>query len=109
MTTSAYTHSMSGKYRTRTWLRGHLPWLLAQHIPKGVDCGAHEFYRQDADIDACYHCRVTRPHNVTPATVAELEMLEREIRHGSTAAGDVLAARIREGAAQVVPHQPAHL
>jgi len=59
---------MRGKYRIRTWLRGRLPWSLAERVPKGEDCGAHEWYRQSAELDACYHCRVTRRHEVmTPA------------------------------------------
>jgi hypothetical protein len=36
-------------------------------------------------------------------------MLEREIRAGNTAAEEILAARIREGAAHVIPHEPAHV
>jgi hypothetical protein len=54
----------SGKYRLRTWLRKHLPYLLSDRIPKGAqDCGDHEWYRQDEEWDACYHCVVgRRPH-----------------------------------------------
>jgi hypothetical protein len=53
-----------GKYRLRTWLRGHLPYVLSDRIPKGSrDCGNHAWYRQDGDHDACYHCVVgVRPH-----------------------------------------------
>lgn len=48
-----------GRYRVRTWLRGLLPYALSDRIPKGAkDCGNHEWYRQDEDTDACYHCDV---------------------------------------------------
>jgi len=67
MTATTYTDYVRGKYRIRTWLRGHSPWSLAERIPKGEDCGAHEWYRQSAELDGCYHCRVTRPHEaMTP-------------------------------------------
>ncbi len=47
----------SGRYRLRTWLRRNLPSIVSARIPKGPkDCGNHEWYRQDADHDACYHC-----------------------------------------------------
>jgi hypothetical protein len=51
--------------RWRTWLRVHTP-DLAYHrfglaVPKARNCGKHEWYVADADIDACYHCQVTRP------------------------------------------------
>ena len=46
-----------GKYRMRTWLRRHLPYLLADRIPKGrQDCGNHEWYRSKEDVWECYHC-----------------------------------------------------
>jgi hypothetical protein len=51
--------TMEGRYRTRTWLRGKLPAVLAFRIPKGRDCGAHQWYRQDKETWACYHCRAT--------------------------------------------------
>jgi hypothetical protein len=49
----------SGRYRLRTWLRGHEPnWLYrVWAIPKGQgDCGNHEFYNVDGHIERCYHC-----------------------------------------------------
>lgn len=50
-----------GRYRLRTFLRGNLPYVLSDHIPKGPrDCGNHEWYRQDALTEACYHCEVGR-------------------------------------------------
>jgi hypothetical protein len=104
MSTTAIT--ARGKYRGRTWLRGRLPWFAAQQIPKGPDCGAHEFYRQSADRDACYHCRVTRRHEPVSASERELAILQRAMRTGSAAAADALATRIREGAAHVVPAEP---
>lgn len=61
----AYTDSvMRGKYRLRTWLRGNAPGPLSALFPKGTsDCGDHEWYREDRDSDACYHCEVgRRPH-----------------------------------------------
>jgi hypothetical protein len=59
MTTATvpYTPIMHGKYRHRTWLRGHLPWLLASRIPKGRDCGLHEWYYADWHTWHCYHCQ----------------------------------------------------
>ena len=48
-----------GKYRLRTMLRGALPYVLANRIPKGSrDCGNHDWYCQDDTTDACYHCEV---------------------------------------------------
>ena len=48
-----------GRYRLRTLLRGVLPYVLSDRIPKGArDCGNHEWYRQDAQTYACYHCEV---------------------------------------------------
>lgn len=64
---------LGGRYRIRTWLRGNLPYFLSDRIPKGSgDCGNHEWYRQDADTDACYHCEVgirshVEPQSATPA------------------------------------------
>jgi hypothetical protein len=47
-----------GRYRTRTWLRGHLPGAFAGVLPKGGrDCGAHEWYRADQETWRCYHCQ----------------------------------------------------
>ncbi|MHB1809808.1 MAG: hypothetical protein ACYCU0_11000 [Solirubrobacteraceae bacterium] len=47
----------SGRYRGRTWLRGHLPSTLASAVRKGRDdCGRHEWYRADAETWHCYHC-----------------------------------------------------
>jgi hypothetical protein len=54
-------------YRRRTWLRGHLPWLLinAGLADKGEDCeragGSHHWYNIDGRQSGCYHCRVTGP------------------------------------------------
>lgn len=46
-----------GRYRLRTWLRGHLPVALADVVPRGGrDCGAHEWYRADVGTWRCYHC-----------------------------------------------------
>lgn len=60
-----YNGAMSGpRYRTRTWVRGHLPSPVWRLVGKGRrDCGDHEWYRQDDATDACYHCDVgQRPH-----------------------------------------------
>jgi hypothetical protein len=47
----------AGRYRLRTWLRGHLPVAVADLVPKGArDCGAHEWYRADRQTWRCYHC-----------------------------------------------------
>ena len=54
-------------YRWRTWLRARLPWFLINLgcAGKGEDCekagGAHEWYNQDHENSACYHCKVVRP------------------------------------------------
>lgn len=46
-----------GRYRLRTWLRGRLPVVLADRVPKGArDCGDHEWYRADEQTWRCYHC-----------------------------------------------------
>ena len=50
-----------GRYRLRTWLRGHLPYVLSDRIPKGSgDCGSHEWYRVDDAWAECYYCLVGR-------------------------------------------------
>ena len=106
MTATTYTHTVRGKYRIRTWLRGRLSWSLAESIPKGEDCGAHQWYRQSAEFDACYHCRVTRPHEaMTPADTL-LADLEHATRAGSAAAQSVLLARIRDGLRPCRPERP---
>lgn len=49
----------AGRYRLRTTLRGILPYVLSDRIPKGSrDCGNHDWYRQDDNTDACYHCEI---------------------------------------------------
>lgn len=104
MTATTYTDHVRGKYRIRTWLRSHSPWSLAERIPKGEDCGAHEWYRQSAELDGCYHCRVTRPHEVMTPGQELLADLERAMRAGSAAAETSLLERIRNGSAHVVPN-----
>jgi hypothetical protein len=51
--------------RWRTWLRVRTPGVLYHRfgliVPKAADCGRHEWHNQDAPVDACYHCRQTRP------------------------------------------------
>jgi hypothetical protein len=79
-----------GKYRIRTWIRGHSPLVIAERIEKGADCGAHEFYRQDDKLDACYHCVVTRRHEPMSVSAEMLAELERAARAGSRAALDIL-------------------
>ena len=45
-----------GAYRWRTNLRGRLPYVLADLIPKGRrDCGQHEWYNSDYIVERCYH------------------------------------------------------
>jgi hypothetical protein len=66
--------------RWRTWARSHTPDHLYDHglvIPKVEDCGHHEWYTATAELDACYHCRVTRE--------SRMAMLEatREFRKGN--------------------------
>jgi hypothetical protein len=56
-----------GKYRWRTNLRKILPYALAIRIPKGRhDCGNHEWYKVDEQIDACYHCVAGARAHVEP-------------------------------------------
>jgi mannose/cellobiose epimerase-like protein (N-acyl-D-glucosamine 2-epimerase family) len=56
---------LSEPYRRRTWLRRKLPfWVIDLGIAdKGQDCeaagGFHEWYSQDSETSACYHCCVT--------------------------------------------------
>ena len=54
---------MTAKYRWQTALRKLLPWRppLFRLVPKGRDCGDHEWYVQDDTAQGCYHCRVTQP------------------------------------------------
>lgn len=61
---------MSGRrhpYAWRTLLRRHLPWFLIDLglANKGKDCEAlgaeHDWYNQDGEHSACYHCYVVRP------------------------------------------------
>jgi hypothetical protein len=104
MTARTYTQRMRAKYRTRTWLRGRLPWSLAERIPKGEDCGPHAWYRQSTELDACYHCRVTRPHEAMTPADELLADLEHATRAGSAAAESALLERIRDGSAHVVPN-----
>ena len=48
-----------GRYRIRTWLRGHTPYPVSRRIPKGPkDCGNHVWYRRDDEWADCYHCAV---------------------------------------------------
>lgn len=46
-------------YRIRTFLRINLPWKFSFLFPKGKDCGwkQHEWYKQDIETLACYHCK----------------------------------------------------
>jgi hypothetical protein len=51
--------AVSGRYRTRTRIRSHLPWVLTWLAPKGdQDCGNHDWYREDDHTALCYHCQV---------------------------------------------------
>jgi len=53
----------NGKYRLRTWLRGHTPYVLSDRIAKGRGvCGEHEWYYAGGTTWECYHCEpgVTR-------------------------------------------------
>lgn len=107
MNPSSYTQPMErGKYRTRTWLRGRLPWALVSLVPKGGDCGAHEWYRQDATTDACYHCQMHRQHEPLPVRDEALAELERAARAGSQPAMDVIEGLIAEGTVHLVRDEP---
>ncbi len=56
-----------GRYRWRTRIRGHLPWLLIDRgwFARGsADCGDHEWYNADGAMEHCYHCSVgVRPYS----------------------------------------------
>lgn len=86
---------MSGRYRLRTALRKRLPWRPPLHrlVPKGADCGQHEWYRSQGDLWACYHCRVTKTEEPRPLTSREREVLEAllatEFRGASTLRGQL--------------------
>jgi hypothetical protein len=64
--------------RWRTWLRGNTPNVLYYRvglaIPKARDCGWHEWYFQGDDVDACYHCLATRPHDPDNLGLATRDM-----------------------------------
>lgn len=68
-----------GRYRVRTWLRGHEPsWLYDRWpIPKGSqDCFNHKFYNADDVVERCYHCEVgirQRAPHLTPLASAGAE------------------------------------
>lgn len=104
---TAYNRPMSGKYRTRTWLRGHTPSAVTGFFPKGNDCGAHEWYRHDESMDACYHCVQTRAHLTQPIASSELENLQRAAQAGSRAALDILSRLIEDGSVIVVSRDAA--
>ncbi len=81
-------HPHSGKSRWRTQLRGNVPWALARLVPKGPDCGAHDWYNADDQVDECYHCRATRPHDLADlqatrhaAQEADRDRITRRRRH----------------------------
>ena len=51
----------SGRYRWRTRVRRHVPWLLVNLGVAGKgkhDCGDHEWYKHDDVTVRCYHCEV---------------------------------------------------
>jgi hypothetical protein len=52
----------TGKFRWRTRLRAALPWRppLYLLVPKGRDCGNHEWYNADRRVEHCYHCKAER-------------------------------------------------
>jgi hypothetical protein len=57
---------MKEPYRTRTAIRGRLPWFLINlgFAKKGKDCeasgGHHEWYNRDGESRGCYHCKVVQ-------------------------------------------------
>jgi len=93
----SYTQHMGqrGRYRMRTWLRGHAPRGLTRLFRKGArDCGSHEWYRQGEHTDACYHCesgaRAHEPLDV-PIDVEFRAGLAESAAQGSDAAATALA------------------
>jgi hypothetical protein len=51
-------------FRRRTRMRERLPFFALWLAPKGEDCvangGRHQWYNQDGNHSACYHCRVVK-------------------------------------------------
>lgn len=66
-----------GKYRWRTWLRGHVPYVMTDLFPKGLtDCGDHRWHLSERGTWRCYHCEagVTHVSPWTPAEAIELRL-----------------------------------
>ena len=48
-----------GRYRKRTHILQHLPFILLWLSPKGSsDCGGHDWYNEDGQVERCLHCKV---------------------------------------------------
>ena len=60
-------NSRRGRFRWRTRLRRNLPQVLIDLgiADKGArDCGAHEWYHANDEVEHCYHCSVgKRPYD----------------------------------------------
>jgi hypothetical protein len=81
--------------RWRRWIRERTPNFLHDRglaVPKVVDCGDHEWYRSTDELQACYHCDVTRR-----AAVDDVLADMRELRRGNRLDGLSIRELIDEG------------
>jgi len=89
----AYHRIVMGRYRWRTKLRTVLPWSLIGLVPKGADCGEHEWYRRDESTWGCAHCKVTsdaNPWSPLEAGLLEALGLTKRLELAVTTGGRVL-------------------
>ncbi|MFI6761072.1 hypothetical protein ACIBF5_18240 [Micromonospora sp. NPDC050417] len=63
------TRTARGRFRWRTKIRTSLPWFLVNRGLAGkgtADCGDHEWYNADGEVECCYHCAAgRRPYDPT--------------------------------------------
>jgi hypothetical protein len=80
--------------RWRRWVRERTPNVLYDRgfvVPKVRDCGDHEWYRSTPEVDACYHCQVSR--DMVEATIAAM----RAFRKGNSLDGVTIRELIDDG------------
>ena len=64
--------------RWRRWVRENTPSFLYDRglvVPKVRDCGDHEWYKATKDVEACYHCLVSR--DAVEATMAAMRAFRK--------------------------------